>query len=232
MNPDDLHSVPKAACPADDSSGERTLGLLQKIKSGAVDPKCIGPSERRRIVSYLIGDGYSTAEMAQILKVSDRSIERDKKAIREANALAASPELVEQMVGRLACEAELSIQRIRKSARDKNAPPAVRIDAEHRCYQIVRDMIASLRHLGYLPTAASKLQADVTHNIGQLPTLADMQGEIQRLRRIAGNPQGADSQLSEQFDHIETVLERVELAGQIEDLSKTVEGAEIHHESD
>jgi len=44
---------------------------------------------------------------SQILKVSDRSIERDKKAIREANALSADPELVEQMIGRLVCEAEL-----------------------------------------------------------------------------------------------------------------------------
>jgi hypothetical protein len=34
-------------------------------------------------------------------------IERDKKAICEANALSTDPELVEQMVGRLVCEVEL-----------------------------------------------------------------------------------------------------------------------------
>lgn len=232
MSPDNLHSAQKAPWPSGDDTGERTLGLLQKIKAGTADPRCIGPSERQLIVGYLMGDGYPTAELAQILKVADRTIERDKKAIREANALASSPELVEQMVGRLISEAELSVQRMRKSARDKTTPPAVRIDAEHRCYLIVSDMIASMRHLGYLPTATSRLQADFTHNIGQLPGIADMQEEVQRLRQIAGESQGADSQLSEQLNQIETQLEKVELASQIEDISKVVEGREIQNESD
>ncbi len=150
MNPDNLYQTQENSQPSDNTprdTGDRTLSLLQKIQAGTVDPKCIRPAERRAIVSYLMADGYSTADMAQILKVSDRSIERDKKAIREANALSADPELVEQMAGRLVCEAELSIQRIRKTARDKNTPQAVRIEAEHRCYQIVSDMITSLQHL-------------------------------------------------------------------------------------
>ena len=232
MSPDNLHSTQKKAQPSDGDSGERTLSLMQKIQAGTVDPKCIRPAERRLIVSYLMADGYSTAEMAQILKVSDRSIERDKKAIREANILAASPELVEQMVGRLVCEAELSIQRIRKAARDKKTPPTVRIDAEHRCYQIVSDMIASMRHLGHLPTATSKLQADFTHNIGQLPDIADMRAEVQRLRQITGEAQGTDPQLTEQFKQIETQFETVELASQIDNVSNLVESREVQNESD
>ncbi len=170
--------------------------------------------------------------MAQILKVSDRSIERDKKAIRETNALAADPELVEQMVGRLVCEAELSIQRIRKAARDKNTLQAVKVDAEHRCYQIRSDMTASLQRLGYLPTATSKLQADFTHSIGQIPDSAQMQAEVQRLRRITGETQGNDPQLTEQLNHIETQLVKVKLVNQIEKISNIVESKEIQNESD
>jgi len=119
MNPDNLPQTNENPLPSDNTAcdtEERTLSLLQKIQAGVMDPKCIRPAERRLIVSYLMADGYSTADMAQILKVSDRSIERDKKAIRETNALAADPALVEQMVGRLVLEAELSIQRIRKAA--------------------------------------------------------------------------------------------------------------------
>jgi hypothetical protein len=180
----------------------------------------------------MIGEGYSTAEMAQILKVSDRSIERDKKAIREANALSAGPELVEQMVGRLVCEADLSIQRIRKAARDKDTSPAVRIDAEHRCYQIVSDMVASLQSLGYLPIAAQRLQADFTHSIGQIPDVAQMQEELQRLRQITGETQGTDPRLIEQLSEVETQLVKVGLASQIENISKIVESREIQNESD
>lgn len=223
---------PKPSKNGDGDSDERTVSLLQKIQAGTVDPKCIRTAERRLIASYLMADGYSAADIAQILKVSDRSIERDKKAIREANALSADPELVEQMVGRLVCEADLSIQRIRKAARDKDTPQAVKVDAEHRCYQIVSDMIASLQRLGYLPIAAQRLQADFTHSIGQIPDFAQMQAEVQRLRQITGETQGTDSTLTEQLNQIEIQLVKVKLANQIENISNIVESEEIQDESD
>ncbi len=235
MNPDNLSQTQENSQPSDNKPGdcgERTLSLLQKIQAGTVDPKCIRSAERRRIVSYLMADGYSTAEMAQILKVSDRSIERDKKVIRETNALAADPELVEQMVGRLVCEAELSNQRIRKAARDKTTAPAVKVDAEHRCYQIVSDMIGSLQHLGYLPTATPRLQADFTHNIGQIPDFSQMQAEVQRLKQITGEAQGTDSEVIEQLSQIETQLVKVKLVNQIEKISNVVESKDIQNESD
>ncbi len=235
MSPDNLHQTQENPQPSDNTprdTEERTLSLLQKIQAGTVDPKCIRPAERRLIVSYLMADGYSTADMAQILKVSDRSIERDKKAIRETNALAADPELVEQMVGRLVCEAELSIQRIRKTARDKNTAQAVRIEAEHRCYQIVSNMIVSLQRLGYLPIAAPRLQADFTHNIGQIPDFAQMQAEVQRLRQITGETQGTDPKLIEQLSEVETQLVKAKLVNRIENISNIVESREIQNESD
>lgn len=235
MNPNKLPKNQENRQPSDNTTcdtDERTLSLLQKIQAGTVDPKCIRPADRRLIVSYLIADGYSTADMAQILKVSDRSIERDKKALREANALSADPELVEQMAGRLVCEAELSVQRIRKAARDKNTPQAVKVDAEHRCYQIVSDMITSLQRLGYLPIAAQRLQADFTHSIGQIPDVAQIQAELQRLKQITGETQGTDPQLTEQINQIEIQLVKVMLASQIENISKIVESKEIQNESD
>ena len=234
MNSDNVQQTQKNRQPSDNTpgdAGERTLSLLQKIQAGTVDPKCIRPAERRLIVSYLMADGYSTTDMAQILKVSDRSIERDKKAIRETNALAADPELVEQMVGRLVCEAELSIQRIRKTARDKNTPQAVRIEAEHRCYQIVSDMITSLQHLGYLPIATARLQADVTHNIGEIPALTQMQAEVKRLRQITGEIKGTEPKLIEQLNEIETQLGQTELVNKIETISKIIESKDIQDES-
>jgi len=235
MNPDNLPQTNENPLPSDNTARdteERTLSLLQKVQAGSVDPKCIRPAERRLIISYLIADGYCTADMAQILKVSDRSIERDKKAIRETNALAASPELVEQMAGRLVGEANLSIQRIRKAARDKATPQAVKVDAEHRCYQIASDMIGSLQRLGYLPIATARLQADITHNIGEIPALTQMLAEVQRLKQITGETQGTDSEVIEQLNEIEDQLSKVKLLNQIEKISNVVESKEVQNESD
>ena len=178
-------SHPPNPAPGDDANG-RTVSLLRKIESGAVNPTCIGVPERRQLVGFLMGgDGCSTAEISQILQVTDRTIERDKKAIRESNAIARDPRLVEQMVGRLCGEAELSIQRIRRAVRDKKVPPSVRVDAEHRCFEIVKGMIQQLQGLGYLPTATTKVEADLTHHLGELPDFGAMRAEVRRLKEIS-----------------------------------------------
>ncbi len=235
MNPDNLPQTNENLLPSDNTAcdtEERTLSLLQKIQAGLMDPKCIRPAERRQIVSYLMADGYSTADMAQILKVSDRSIERDKKAIREANAIVADPKLVEQMVGRLVLEAELSIQRIRKAVRDKDTPHSVKVDAEYRCFQIINEMTISLQRLGYLPTATARLQADITHSIGQIPELPQLDMEAQRLMQLTGEIQGTDPRLTEQLTEIRTQIVKVQLADKIQTISKVFEEKEGHdHES-
>ena len=109
-----------------DAGDNGTLQLLREIESGATDPKCITPLDRRQLVSFFMGDGYSTAEMSQILQVGHRTIERDKKAIREGNAIQPDPKMVAQMVGRLVADGDLAIQRIRKVVRDKEVCASTR----------------------------------------------------------------------------------------------------------
>ena len=96
-------------------------------------------------------------------------------------------------------------------------------NAEHRCYQIVSDMIGSLQRLGYLPMATARLQADFTHNIGPFPDYSQMQAEVQRLRQINGETKGTDPKLIEQLDEIQDQLEKVKLVSKIEKISKVVE---------
>ena len=115
--------TPESSMPVG-SGDERTPALLKKIQSGRLDPKSIATASRRQLVVAMMNDGYSTAEIAEILKLSDRTIERDRKAIREANAVSRDPRLVEQMTGRLIGEGELCVQRIRKAARDEDASPS------------------------------------------------------------------------------------------------------------
>lgn len=218
--------------PAKDSGAEdgRTMALLQKIQSGAITPKSISVSDRRQLVGVLMADGYSTADMAQILKVSDRSIERDKQAIRRSHAIARDPELTPQMVGRLGAEAELTVQRIRKAIRDKKVPAAVKVDGEHRCYQVISDLTQSLQRLGYLPTAAQKLEADLTHHIGEAPDFEELQAETRRLIHITqlalpGAQEGetADPEVAKRLTKLEEEITRANLASEIEELSSTID---------
>jgi transposase len=85
---------------------------LQGIRNGSIDPKSLHPDERRPVVSLLKDEGQSTAEIAHLLKRSDKTIELDKRALREENTITKDPELVKQMAGRLISGADLSKQRI------------------------------------------------------------------------------------------------------------------------
>lgn len=205
-----------------DARDNSTVSLLRNIESGVVDPKSIPVIGRRQLVGFLMADGYSTAEVGQILQVADRTIERDKKAIREANAIQRDPKLVEQMVGRLVGEAELSIQRIRKAVRDKGVASATKVDAEHRCYQIVSDLVRTMQRLGYLPTAAQRIEADLTHHVGEVPDSLTLRTEVRRLKEICQRSGDESPEISRTLYLLEGQIERADLASQIDEVSSVI----------
>ncbi len=162
----------------------KTLKMLQKIKVGTINPKTLVSSQRKLLIKFLMAEGQSTAEIAHLLKVSDRTIERDKNAIRQDGALSQDPELAGIMAGRLSDEAQLCIQRIRKFQRDPNCPHAAKIEGEKACFQILDSLSERLQSMGYLPTAARKLEADLTHHLEDDLSLDDIRSEAQRLQDI------------------------------------------------
>ena len=166
----------------------QTLTLLQDIRNGSIDPRSLRPVVRRTLVSFLMAEGQSTAEIGHLLKASDRNIQLDKKALRGENPLTKDPKLLGQMAGRLVTEADLCIERIRKSARGKDTPASVKVDAEHRCFQIFEKTIERLQSLGFLPTAAQKVTAELTYQIEEVLTLEQIDKEVKRLQQIEGNP--------------------------------------------
>ena len=196
----------------------RTLDILQKIKAGSLDPKSIGPAERRLLIIFLMSEGQSAAEMALLLKSSDRTIERDKQAIRQENTVAKDPKLIEQVVGRLISEAELSLQKIRKFEREKDASPSVKIDGEHRCFQIYNCLVERLQSIGYLPTASQKLEAELTHHALQELSLEQMDLEIKRLKQIEGElPDQEENKAKKQVEAQEVVTEFENTSAEVKD---------------
>jgi hypothetical protein len=166
----------------------QTLTLLQDIRNGSIDPRSLRPVVRRTLVSFLMAEGQSTAEIGHLLNASDRIIQLDKKALWGENTITKDPALVGKMVGRLVTEANLCIERIRKSARGKDTPASVKVDAEHRCFQIFEKTIERLQSLGFLPTAAQKVTAELTYQIEEVLTLEQIDKEVKRLQWIEGNP--------------------------------------------
>ena len=166
---------------ADDRS---VLSVIGDIQRGAIDAKSLCIEDRRRCVAHLTSEGYSAAETAQILKVTERTIARDRAAIRRDSSIERDPEMISEMVGQLVTQADTCLQRIRRVTRERDTPSNVRVEGEKACWIIARDLVKCLQSLGYLPTAPQEIRGELTHQIEQVPAFDEIQEEVARLEVI------------------------------------------------
>ena len=69
------------------------IEIITRVKQGLTDPKSLDPGDRRQCAAYLFGEGMSTPEIARLLKVTERTIRRDREQIREEQSIARDPRL-------------------------------------------------------------------------------------------------------------------------------------------
>lgn len=188
------------------------------MQGGQVSPANLPASSRRLCVEHLTAEGYSLVEIAEVLKVSERTVARDRAAVLQQNAVQKDPKLLGQMVGRLVREAENCISRMRRVSRDKETPPAVKIEAEHRSWQVVRELAEVLQRLGYLPTAAHEIKADLTHHLGGMPEIPELQQELARLQQAHRKYLPQDPQATQELEHVQQTVQTLSLVDQIDQL--------------
>jgi DNA-binding CsgD family transcriptional regulator len=186
--------------PGEAGDPRTVLSLIRDLQAGRVAGSSLSTSDRRRVVEQLALEGYSVAEIAEILKVSERTIARDRAAVRATHALSPSPELVRESAGMLVRQAEAGIGRLRKLGRDRDVPAAVKVQAEMAAWAISKDVVSKLQSLGYLPTAATRIEAtlDARVETDSAPSYGDLQQELDRLERILG----ADASASAEFQEL------------------------------
>jgi len=202
MNSKNSNSQKNDHKPSEDD-GPQTLVLLQKIKDGQINPKSIGKKEGKLLARFLKNENKSTPEIAHVLSRSDRTIRRYIEELEEEDAITKDPKLVGQMAGGLKSEAELCKQRIRKSARGNDTPASVKVDAEHRCFQIDCLLIEKFQSLGFLPTAAQKVTAELKYQAEEVLTLEQIDKEVKILQQIEGNPskeENTENEIITQFE--------------------------------
>jgi len=208
---------------SDEATEERSvLSLIRDIQSGAVNGRSLDIEDRQRCVEHMTGEGYSVVEIAEVLKTSDRTIARDKAAIRAANSVERDPRLAAETVGYLMRQADLTVSHIRRTVRDKETPPGVKIEGERYCWLTVRELVDSLQRLGYLPTAATEIKGDLTHHVDGLPELAQMQEEVARLEEIMEHAGIDDRVIIEQVTGLHDTVARLALSDRIESAQQAI----------
>jgi hypothetical protein len=214
--------------PADEDRS--VIETVRLIQSGSLSPGSLRVEDRRACVEYLTSEGYSALETAAVLKVSDRTVLRDRREVRSANAVARDPGLVTEMVGRLLTEGETVVSRLRRVSRDKRTPAAVKVQAEQASWQVTRDVVRALQSLGYLPMATAKISADLTHRLDvqpggggggfeelNAPEYDELAAEIERLQAISGGAPGGE--LNMRLEEVQGALRRLSLGERVRGLA-------------
>jgi len=208
--------------PAINEETRSPITLVRDLQSGMISATSLSTEARQVCVEYLGNEGYSVGEIAEILKISIRTVHRDRDQIKAAHAVSFTPDMVEQQVGQLLQHADQAIQRFRRIAREKDCPHAARVEAVRGTWTVVKELTELLQHLGYLPTAAHQIRADLTHHMDEPPSFDQMQMEVARLELVIEQSGTADDKLGQQLCQLKANLNQLVLSGQIAQITDTL----------
>lgn len=199
------------------------ITLVRDLQSGKISASSLSTEARQVCVEYLGNEGYSVGEIAEVLKISIRTIHRDRDQIKAAHAVGFTPDIAEQQVGQLVQHADQAVQRLRRIAREKDCPHAARVEAVRGTWTVVKELTELLQHLGYLPTAAHQIRADLTHHIDEPPSFDQMQMEVARLELLIEQGDKTDEKTMHIFTELKTTLKQFAMSTQIKQLTAALD---------
>ena len=206
------------------------LTLIRGLQNGSLNPTSLMARDRRLCVEHLTAEGYSSAEIAEILKVADRTIARDRTAIRQSNSVEANPELLHQMVGALLKEADTCISRIRRAVRGNDGQACDKIEAEKTIWGIMRDLVQSLQRLGHLPTAPQMIHGHLSHHItaeDQPLEFGDLELEVDRVEKVLRDNQGTtEGNLAQEIAELKVSLRKFALEEKVQQIAQALPAPE------
>ena len=196
--------------------------ILSEIKEGKLDPSSLSKEVRQLCVSALILEGHLPSTLAPLLKVSDKTVQRDLKEIREQNALKPSAELAKQLIGDFLQSSRTHHSHLMRLARTKEASVNEKVYAESTAAQTLRDTIKTLQSLGYLPSRPQEIVADLFHHKaddGDL-TFDEVKKKIAEMEALISEFGTSSPEVISQIEQLKLKLQKAEIHQEVLRLSQ------------
>jgi hypothetical protein len=188
------------------------LSLIQEIKDGKLNPVTLNKDSRQACVEVFLAEGYNIPAIAQILKKSDRTIQRDIDEIREKNALTPDMYLAKKIIGDFYFYLSVHREHLMRLARTKDASVSERAQAEYYAHRIGVERIEKLQTLGYLPIRPQQVVGDIFwHN--------DEKSILEKLQNLKAEAVEFESYIdkdnpAQEFPIIKKIIEKIEISAQ------------------
>lgn len=162
--------------------GAQSIGdVIRDISQGVCKAEDLNASTRQECVLALSMDGLSNDEIASLLRISGRTVTRDRKAARKTHALKPDRELGDELLGELQSYVLTSVRRLSRLCNDATAPHAVRVRADEAIGRIYQRFVDQVRRFSYASTGSRRLELQAKQEqMKTAPPVAPSQSQEER----------------------------------------------------
>ena len=157
--------------------------LVHRLHDGDMQPDELSAPVRRRCVSQLSLEGLTAGEIGQLMRISERTVHRDRATARRESAVAPGRTLGDELLGEFQQISQACIQRLTRMTREPDTPPYARLWAEEAIVRIHHRLIDTTHRMKYLEEGQSRL----AHERETDPAEHERSGErMKALRAMVG----------------------------------------------
>ena len=148
-------SVPEADTILDNRT---VTELVAAINDGQVSPESLPMAKRQQCVDRLTLDGFSNSDIAELMHISERTVRRDRAAIRRDHAVEPDRRLGDELMGEFQRLILASVQRLVRLANDPQTPAYARLWVEEAIVRNYQRLIDTAHRLHYFENGAQRLR--------------------------------------------------------------------------
>lgn len=147
--------------------------LVARLHDGRLRPGDLSASQRQQCVDYLTFEGFSSSDIAQLMHICERTVRRDRAAVRRENAIHPDLNLGDELLGEFQQVVMCANQRLIRLVRDERIAPNSRLWAESVIVQNFQRFIETTHRLHYMADGKKRLDQLVAQDPTELDRQAD-----------------------------------------------------------
>jgi len=205
-----------------DPASQPALTLIQQLRDGSLPPRLLSREQRQQCLEVLLLEGYGQAQLAQLFRCTEKTIQRDVAELRVRHAAAPpSPELAKQLIGEYLLKSRAHHATLVRLAHAKDAPMAERAQAEYLAARVLNDMVDRLQSLGYLPQRQQQVIGDFVHRLEpdqDVASVETVEATIAEIRQIGEEAGGLLPEVAKELESLQQAVAEARLAEQAKHL--------------
>ncbi len=203
-------------------SEKSVIQLLQEINCGQVNPRLLDKPSRQMCVDFLKLQGYVNAQIAQVLKCSEKTVSRDIVDIQDQHKMRPNPDFVMKYIGDVFRKATHHHDSLLRLASAKETSVCDKIQAELAAWKVLKELVDKLQSLGYLPLRPQEVVGDIFHHLDgtEEESLVEIQRMVVELEAVSQEQGSGNPELLSELQRLKARIEKAQISTEIKKIAE------------